>query len=494
MRPKRFFTVVSVVCLLLLGTYFLVRLVDQSQIMTEFPLDTINDYSSRMATLHFLKECGFLQKCPYWYNGFTLFEGYPPGTFFLMYPLFLLTANVQVTIFLFVLFLFVLDFYFLYLLLKHKEKGLLKSALFFMFLFGNAISIGNFIRLGRITEHVGWTIFLCMIYLIYKYKDKKFDVLFYVAFTVAYGLSLISHQAIAIVAQFPILSLFLIKPWKEKIKLVGTAIGGVILASFWLIPYFSSVSERSTLMFIFSSSLLDFKGDLFSNLISIAVCLFFFMLLYMHLKKKDKKEALFYAPIAFLVILYLTRIVVFLPLFKNIVPGAYLVFTLFFALYLLCTMELKGKIAYLIYSILVIASLGSIAASHLHTPYFVSHTALEENMLALLEEVDGPYMMFFSRETPTTSYGNAYYAYAAIYLNKTTPSGWSRQIVSAKYLEDLSEFQHSIENRDCEAFKNYAKEFNATNFIGHRDICDNYEYCSLKLIEKRDEVCLYKLA
>src|SRR3989344_9622784 len=86
--------------ILILGVYLIYRLIDQSQIISIFPLDKYNDWSSYMAQLYFLKECGFHNFCQYWYNGFISFQITQPGWYFFVYPLYLITNNVQITAYL----------------------------------------------------------------------------------------------------------------------------------------------------------------------------------------------------------------------------------------------------------------------------------------------------------------------------------------------------------------------------------------------------------
>ena len=58
--------------------------------------------------------------------------------------------------------------------------------------------------------------------------------------------------------------------------------------------------------------------------------------------------------------------------------------------------------------------------SVLTTSYYQDHTQLEKTTLNLLNEAKGPFMIL---ETPSsTSYPKAYYSYAPIYFNISTPS------------------------------------------------------------------------
>ena len=74
----------------ILGINLIIRLINQSKIIKQFPLDIVNDISAYIAELHFLNICGFHNFCPYWYNGFTSFQLSTPGWHFFTYPLYLI--------------------------------------------------------------------------------------------------------------------------------------------------------------------------------------------------------------------------------------------------------------------------------------------------------------------------------------------------------------------------------------------------------------------
>src|SRR3990167_7651768 len=142
--------------IIILGAYFIFRLINQSQIITTFPLDKYNDWSSYMAQLHFLKECGFHNFCSYWYNGFINFQINQPGWYFFIYPLYLITNNVQITAYLSLIITYLLSFIAIYFNRLKLGLSKIKVLAFFLFLFGNAVAIGNYIRVGKIHELFGW--------------------------------------------------------------------------------------------------------------------------------------------------------------------------------------------------------------------------------------------------------------------------------------------------------------------------------------------------
>ena len=142
--------------ILILGLYFLFRLVDQAKLIRIFPLDKYNDWSSYMAQLYFLKVCGFHNFCPYWYNGFINFQISQPGWYFFIYPLYSLINNIQLTVYFSLIISFLLSLIAIYITRNKLGLSKIKVLAFFLFIFGNAVSIGNFIRVGKIHYLFGY--------------------------------------------------------------------------------------------------------------------------------------------------------------------------------------------------------------------------------------------------------------------------------------------------------------------------------------------------
>ena len=83
--------------IIILGIYFIIRLINQAKIISIFPLNLTNDITSYMSRLYFLFECGFHKLCPYWYNGFITFVNYAPGWTFFTAPIYFITKNIQLS-------------------------------------------------------------------------------------------------------------------------------------------------------------------------------------------------------------------------------------------------------------------------------------------------------------------------------------------------------------------------------------------------------------
>lgn len=488
---------VLIISNVLLSVYLAFRLIDQSKILKYFPLDATNDISSHIGQLWFLKVCGFHNLCTYWYNGYYLFKFYPPGWFFFSYPLLSIFKRPEVATYISIILMLIISFFAIYKIMSLKEKSFLKSWSFFIFLFGNAISISAYFRLGRVTELFGWVVFLILSYFILKYKDKKIDINF-IYFIPFYAAMLISHPIVIIPFHFFLLSLFLVKlkEKKELLILSCSCILGLVISSFWWYQFITELSNSRTYDYLpeILARFFDFSGQWVSTTLLITILplitLIMFYVYYISINK-NKKELLFYSPILVLGFLVLTRLSTLIPYLNYVYPEPYFsFFTIFILIFLFFTdfnnLHFLKKI---IPSIILICVILSILASSLLTSYYPIHTELEKNTISLLKEVNGSYVIYGSPSN--TSYSKAYYSYAAIYYNLSTPSGWSPSELSRQHQDLLKEFGDEFENNNCENIKKIAKDIKLKEIVTYNKFCTLD--CGFKEKILKDNICLIRI-
>ncbi|MCD4666635.1 hypothetical protein K8R47_02390, partial [archaeon] len=362
--------------IIILGINFIARLIDQSKLLFYFPLDTTNDFSSYMAQLFFLFECGFQKFCPYWYNSFTTFIHSPPGWYFFTTPLYWLFQDVKIATYVSLILIFIIAFIFIWYLGKLHKFSKIKRITFFLFLFGNAIAIGNFIRLGRIPELFAWTIFVAFALLILYYKNKKLQKYFYFII-ILYAILILSYHIVAIFASLLLLGLLLYKPFNEKIKIVVSGIISLILTSFWWIPFLINIKESGIGGTNYGGWLWHFNQEnLLTNIAAslIPLVLLFLFYIYWRNNKKSKKELIFFSPILLINLLFLFRLTPLIPILNKIFPDPYLTFFMFFIIFFLLKIDLtfiNKYIKYIIYIGIILFAILSVTISLIHTPNFI---------------------------------------------------------------------------------------------------------------------------
>jgi len=92
-----------------------------------------------------------------------------------------------------------------------------------------------------------------------------------------------------------------------------------------------------------------------------------------------------------------------------------------------------------------------------------------------------------------TSYVKAYYSYAPIYLNLTTPSGWSTSELSEAHNKLLIKITDEFKNRKCADFKQTSEILELKNIIAYNGFCSIKEKCNLKEIIIKNNACLIKI-
>mgnify|MGYP001591395294 FL=1 len=488
MDKKNFSKRLLYIPIILLAINFIFRLIDQSKIMWNFPLDLVNDGSSQIAQLFFLDSCGFHKFCPYWYNGFINFQLTPPGWFFFSYPLSLILNDYLKTFFISSLIIFILAFITIYKFGIINNINKTKSILFFFLLFTNAAAIGNYIRLGRIPELFAFFLFVLFAFIILYYKDRKLDWNFIFIIPI-YSLLLLSHQTFAVLASLLWVGIFLIKDWKQRKFIFLTVIISLLIDSFWLIPYIVNFFTSAGIILNIGPNLLSLDREyLLENLFSIIIPIVFLFIFFIYIKKNNynKKEILFYSPVILISFLLLFRVTAFIPILMQIYADVYMGFILFFAFFIFFKNFKINKIFFIGITLLALLS---VVINMVHTPLFIKHTQLEKDTLALLKDVKGKFLV--TESYSKTSYAKAYYSYAPIYLNLSTPSGWYK-IPSAAYFNTLREFQNGVTNKDCNIMKERAQELNNKYVISYNKDCEFLSSCNLEKVNMINNVCLYK--
>jgi len=470
-----------IIPILILLSYFIFRLVDQFKMLTYFPFDFTNDWSSYIAQLHFLKVCGFHNLCPFWFNGFISFQLIPPAWFFFTLPYYYLFNNVLYATYFSLITIFLIGFIAVFLSGKWFNFTKLQQILFFSLLFMNANVVGTYIRQGRITELFGLTIFFIFAFFVLWYKDNTFDKKFL----------LVPFLLVAILSLVLMFCLFLVSDFRQKVLVLFSIMAALLLSAFWWIPFIANfpISLGAHLTNNFTSFLLSFsKSAVFINLGITLVSLFFMSLFFICAKtKKFSRDFIFYTPMLILASLVLTRLVVFIPLLKTIYPDVYFSFFLFFGLILFFKSDLlqnNKKVLFL----LIIASLGSVAVSHYHSPYFIEHTASQKEILGILPEVDGKFI-FLSLQNEKI-YSKAFYSYAPIYYNLSTPAGWHASINYVLY-QKINFLSKYFENNQCKELKNSLYDLQVDQIISIGAGCARLQNCGFEELKYNSEACLY---
>ncbi|MFH1444879.1 MAG: hypothetical protein ABIF08_00115 [Nanoarchaeota archaeon] len=484
-----------------LAVYFAIRIIDFSKIISYFPVHVTGDIPSYMAQLFFLSEYGFHQIVPYWFNGMVLFLRYPPGWYYFTLPIYQLTKSITLATYISITTIFLLIFIALYQFGKVEKISKVKRVAFFFFMFGNGIAVGNFLRLGRVTELFGWLWFITTMAIILYYKDHRVNLKFFWIIP-AYAMIILSHPPLTIffniLCFFPML--FLIKKSiYEKIIVVLSMVAGLIASAFWWVPFVLDNLKNNVLsnnplgkkmLGLEDQPLLNF---ILNNIATSSICILLWASFYVYWqhKNKSKRELLFFSPLLILSLLFFLRISLLLPLANIVYSDIYAMGFLFFSLYFLFKTPLRKRVKIIFLVILTLFVIGNVGISILHTPWFPTYTQVEYNTFSLLQLIQGKFLMINSPYP--TSYPHAYYCYASVYYKVSTPFGMGTEGFFPSYLKPIQEITQSINSKNCENTTELAEKIELTEIITYDDSCDLLKNCGFEEIKTNKPACLYKI-
>jgi hypothetical protein len=486
---------------------FLILFVNFSFIIKYFPISAAHeDFNGHMVKVDFMKNYGF-NEVPNWYNGFYPFRTYYFGYLTFTLPIYLLFGNLNLATFISVVLIYI--FAFLGCLFFSKIKGGFKnkkrSILFFILFFFNPVILFDSLHLGRLPELFGWLFFLFQSLIIFNYKDKRIDNKFIISYSIVSALLILSGPMIFFLSLSLLAGLFLVKNFKEKIKIVLSFIGSLILTSFWWLPIFirNEYSQISSFygpdymasIFIRPSSLLF----LFKNWYHDLAILAFLFVLYFYFsssKNNNKKDYLFFAPALLLSILYLFKITYFMPFIGSVYHLIFVYFFWFLFLYIVLKIDISHLMAR--FKIILLFFL-----YHMYIPIIFYlllfanikpfiYGDLDNQIVELSDTINERFMV-----VPHPDYNDAYYPAIVSYItyknNATTPMGWTPQSARKSVIEMNKEAIKDVQENNCQDILLFFKEQRIESLLTFGDYCTNLLQCGLSFKGSTEKVCVLEL-
>ncbi len=491
MRFNKTFYFVGILVLLI---YLIYRVIDLSQIITIFPIDTFaNDRSSHIAKLFFLDKYGLHNKVPNWYNGeYQILKLYPPGWYIYALPLLKIFKSSQAAVYYSIILTFILGFIAFLILGGVMQLKLLDRIAMFLLFFANPLTIGYLLRLGKDPEMLSWVFVVLISALLLYYRNKILDYKFYLLFIILSTILFYVHLLSFIIAGFIMLAFFIIRNFKDKIKIFIAVLIIAALTSFFWYPFFTSIGngiqlEKAPLKFLLSND----SRTSNDKLVAYVTPLMLFVLFYFYYKtnKLSKKDLLFFSIPLLVALLIFLRILLYVPIFNKIFPDTYSIFFILISLFFLFNINLDklGKPIRILFNVaLVIVPIIGVIISYFFTPFFIPHTPEVKSVLDLLPSVDGNFMTLWG----STVNGHAIYSYGAIYYNTKTSEGWDPTNLSKADSERSYRIYDSAKSKDCFTFKQDLGALNVKNLIVPRkEFCEPV-ICGLKLKKSNELSCL----
>ncbi|MSR86236.1 hypothetical protein EXS74_02480 [Candidatus Woesearchaeota archaeon] len=484
--------------IIILTTNFIFRILDFSKILTSFPLDTTNDLTAYIADISFFSQYGFFGHVPLWYNGFTLFNIYPPGWVLFTYPWYLISGNVLISSFISCMLLFFLGFIGTWLIGKELKVSRIKRIALFLFIYANPMMIGAILKQGRIPSLMALTLLVYLFYLCLYFKERELNwkAIF---LPIVYAGLILTHQTETVLGAAFLLGLFLVKKKKEKIQLVILMCLSILFSSFWLFHFLQATIETGFLKFNFGNWLLDWHSYFWNNLagvfISHALFITFFIV---YQQKKEKKLLLFYSPTLVYNFLYLTRLALFIPIIKNIYPDPWQDFLMLNLCIIFITLgyaSFTKKRKVMLAIGLIIISIAGVGYNIIKTPTMESWNTEDKEAIALIPLLDTNSHFLMFNENSTHLYSRAIYSYAAIYYNVSSASGWFEVNKEYSYIESLNTLYKDFytNTSHCKDLDTFHTDFNMTQVLANGKYCDAIETCGWTIKAVNGSSCILSL-
>ena len=316
------------------------------------------------------------------------------------------------------------------------------------------------------------------------------------SFSLVYAGLILTHQTETVLASAFVLGLFLIKNKKEKIKLVLLMLLSIAFSSFWLVHFLKATLETGFLQFGFGLWLLDWHSYFWNNLAGVLLALGLFVCFYLGYKQnKELREILFFSPVLIFTFLYLTRLVIFVPILKNIYPdpwGDFITINFVVLFLSLQFTRITKKWKFFLAIALILIAILSVGYNVLKTPMMEPWTERGEEAIALIPYLDQEsHFMMFNDDTDGTLYSRAIYSYAAIYYNVSSASGWFEVNKEYSYVHSLNNlYLDFYRNGNCEDLDIFTQDFNTTQLLANGKYCEIISDCGWELTKENGDTCI----
>ena len=475
-----------------------------SQNLVYFPMVNVGiDHSFHMARLHFLREYGYQKNVPNWYGGFDVCLYYSPGFSFFSLPFYILSNNILLTTFFSTLVIYLA---FLAVIIAFRKKigfSKITSLTFFSFLVANPFSIWIFLESGRLAEMFAWLIFLPVFFLMVYYynRDLEPDFILFIPF---FSLLAISHVAVFTASLFVVVPFILIK-WNRKVTLYFLI--SLIIASPWWISFalnYNSGSLQTSENF-YGLMLTGFShiNAQNSGILLPFISLVFFYFYYR--RDKDSKKLVLFLPSLLFLVSSSFRLVMFIPVIKQIQVGTYYIFSIILALFFFFKMDLPDKgffkrVFEVSFQLIPLISI-LILFTYVHQGSINrSYLPVNSEIISLFSEIDDSFLILgtgvYNRSISLAGmpyFDYPLYVYSSVFHNLTTPSGWFPQAPPETLLAKIKETNDLMLSEDCSGFSENLDELNVNYVISYYSGCDNLENCQLTALRNLSSSCLYRV-
>jgi len=467
---------------------FIPILINFTGLINTFPLTAHKDISSHIARLYFFSQYGF-DEVPYWFNGYKPFAAYPFLFYLYSYIFLIITDNLLFTIFISIIFLYIIGFLLLFFLIKRALKlTKIQSFIFSSIFFFNYIFALSVLEAGRFTKFFGWIIFIPFSYFCIKNRSKKMDLKESLIITILLTILLFAHPTIYILSMLFLSINFFAN--KKNIKFLLIIPISLFVTSFWwtnfltttTYPHVNFIQKTLQRPNLFNYVIINYLKHIFLDF-----SIFIFWFLFLILKEKRKELIILFI----FSILYLSKILLFIPFMYNIFSDDIRQLFLFVVLYLIFDNKIflnKRKIEKNLISLsFFISAMIFIFLIISNPPGFINYTQFDEEKIYILSYIDDKFIVI---DPPTMNTRYQLVSYAPIYYNLSTPQGWVHQNEPPEITDAIIKITNAFINSNCSTIEKYSKRIKAKYIITYNDFCSR---CPFNIKANTTSICLIDL-
>ena len=473
---------------------FLKELIWYSWITKYFPIHVSGDLLTYMVRMYSYINYGFHEFIPYMFGkGSLLFNGHPLGwevyasSFYYLVKDYFLAAYIALIVSAILLFLV------FYLIGRLNKFSFIKVLLFYALFLGNPLILDSVFHIGRVTEVFDWMIFSIVFLILIWYKEKPLDYKFFL-FVIFYSILTLTHIYQLVLGTILVGSLFLIKDYKEKIIIGISVLISLVITSFWWIPFSKATAlyphQWSTQLELASlSSIISYN--------TIAILLFFVCCYYYFNNNLNKKDFIFYLPSMVLALIMISRLILFIPVLRELPPNLYSSYFIFLSLFLFLKTEFSPKIKNFVKVALILLPIicgvfifgfYNNYSFNYKVPY--EYTQINKDVLSIINFVEEKSFIAVEQEKRS----NTYAAYAIVMRNKDVAifdNLWDAP--NRETIDKSFELYGSLKNRDCSSFLESINYFSIKELVSYEKECDFLKSCGFELKKRIGQACLFKI-
>ena len=498
--------------------FFIYEIIQYYQIISLYPIRVVGDLNTYTMNLHLLAKYGFHNFVPYIYNGMITLRTYPPGWAFFTLPLLHLFKDILLTSFISLMLILILSLFAIYLICRINKYSTTKTVAFYLFFFANPFMLDSIFHIGRTSEAFGWMIFLWFFVLISYYRERKLDLKFMILLTIGYSALILSHIYLLVIGSIIICSFLLTKLNKEMIKIIIPIILGLIITSFWWIPFSEAISVRNHIWSIQAETNSNLIESFFSyNTISIII--FSAVILFYILSNKENRDLKFLLPIITLALLIITRIITFIPVLRDLPFNIYTSFFVFISIFYFFKINLselnKFNRKFIHILIIILPFILGLLLFGKYYDFTVEYrppefrgnsdfkgisayeiTELDENVFEVLRKIDKDnYFLILSNSKDYklsgiySSYGMINYGIMPILITQNPID-----IVNQSNYDEVGKMYLDFDNEDCIGITNKSKILKIKQIVSYKEGCALFKRCGFDVIMENKQACLLNIS